>query len=185
MRYFLAFLTTLFLVFLLVFLLFHGGGKSKAPLTIKTLHSYASTDATVQMTIDGPVNAAQNHQQVRISVGRDDVTFEQLQGYDGNVTNTQDFSNTQNAYTAFLFSLARAGFSSGNNDPSLSDERGFCPLGERYVFQLTQDGKDIERYWATSCGGNLKTYLGAFDLTVSLFKAQVPNYSQQTQNFIL
>ena len=183
MRYFVAFLITMGLIFLLVVLLFGGGGKPKAPLTVKTLHSYASTDAEVQMTIDGPVNANQNHQQVRVTVGRDNVSFEQLQGYDGNVTNMQDFANTQNAYTVFLFSLARGGFSQGNNDPSLSDERGFCPLGDRYIFELIQDGRDIERYWATSCGN--KTYLGAFDLTVNLFKAQVPNYDKLAQNFTL
>lgn len=183
MRYFLAFLITLLLIFLLIFLLFHGGGKPKIPLTTKTLHSYASTDAEVQMTIDGPVNANQNHQQVRIIVGRDNVTFEQLQGYDGNVTNMQTYGNTQNAYVAFLFSLARAGFSKGNVDPNSSEERGLCPLGERYVFQLTQDGKDIERYWVTSCGGPA-TYLGVPDLTISLFKAQVPNYGDLTQHFI-
>jgi hypothetical protein len=183
MRYFFAFLATLVLIFLLIFLLFRGGGNPKIPLTIKTLHSYASTDAEAQLTIDGPINADLNHQQVRIRVNRDDVTFEQLQGYDGNVINTQSYANTENAYTNFLFALARSGFTNGNNDPNSSDERGFCPQADRYVFQLRQDGKDIERYWATSCG-NPKTYLGSLNLTLSLFQAQVPNYTELTQNFI-
>jgi|SRR5665213_2151955 len=183
MRYFIAFFITMGLIFLLVVLLF-GGGKSKTPPTVKTLASYASTNAEAQLTIDGPINANQNHQQVQINVGRDDVTLEQLQGYDGDVTSMQNYANTQNAYANFLLALAHAGFTLGNNDPKSADERGFCPLGDRYVFQLTQDGKDIERYWATSCGSP-KTYLGALDLTISLFKAQVPNYGKQTQNFIL
>ncbi|HVA10893.1 MAG TPA: hypothetical protein VNG32_01875, partial [Candidatus Dormibacteraeota bacterium] len=73
------------------------------------------------------------------------------------------------------------GFTDGNNDPKASDERGYCPLGDRYIFEFNENGQDLERYWATSCGSP-KTYLGAFTLTVSLFTAQVPNYSTLTQN---
>jgi hypothetical protein len=182
MRYFLAFLVLVALIFVLI-LLFFGGGKSKAPLTPKTLDSYATTDAEVQLTIDGPINANQNHQGVHITVSRDDVTFEQLQGYDGDAVNTQIFANTESAYTNFLLALAHAGFTKGNNDPNARDERGFCPEGERYVFELTQDNKDIERYWSTSCGAP-QTYQGAVGLTLDLFKAQVPNFIGLTQNIV-
>jgi hypothetical protein len=181
MRYFVAFMIALGLLFLVVFLLFHSGSKPKVQLTPKTLDSYATTDAEAVLTIDGPINAAQNHQQVRITVSRDDVTFEQLQGYDGNVVNMQSYANTENAYTVFLFSLAHAGFTKGDNNPALSDERGFCALGDRFIFQLQQDGQDIERYWSTSCG-NSKTYLGSPSLTINLFQAQVPDYSKLTQD---
>jgi len=179
MRYFIAFLVTMGLIFLLVFLLFGGSSKPKVLPIHKTLHSYALTDAQVQLTIDGPINAVQNHQEVQITVDRNNVTYEQLQGYDGNVVNMQTYDNTENAYTVFLFALARAGFTQGSNDPTLSDERGFCPLGDRYIFQLMQDGNTIERYWATNCGSP-KTYLGLLNVTLSLFQAQVPNYSKLT-----
>ncbi len=177
MRYFLAFLVTLGLIFIMIILLFSGGDdKPKAP-TAKTLESYASTDAEVRLTIDGPVNANQNHEQVRISVGRDNVTFEQLEGYDGNVVNTQNYANTENAYTTFLRSLSRAGFTNGDPDPKARDERGFCPLGNRYIFQVSQNNRDIQRYWSTNCD-DAKTYLGAADLTITLFQAQVPQYDE-------
>lgn len=181
MRYFLAFLVTLALILSLFFLLFHGGSKPKIPLTTKTLGSYASTDAEVIMTIDGPVNADQNHQMVRVTVNRDDVMFEQIQGYQNTVVNLQNFANNQYAYVNFLLALAHASFTNGDANPNHSDERGYCPLGDRYIFELRQDNKDLERYWATSCGSP-KTYLGAFNLTVSLFQAQVPQYSDLTQN---
>jgi hypothetical protein len=180
MRYFIAFFVTLGLLFLVLFLLFHSGGKPKVPVTPKTLNSYASTDAEAIMTIDGPVNSSQEHQQVRITVGRDDINYEQLQGYNGSVVNMQDFPNSENGYDAFLLSLAHAGFTLGNNSPALRDERGYCALGDRYIFEFQQDGQDIERYWATSCG-NPKTYLGALDLTVTLFQNQVPGYANLTQ----
>ncbi|HZL08300.1 MAG TPA: hypothetical protein VFC50_03840 [Candidatus Dormibacteraeota bacterium] len=180
MRYFVAFFVALGLLFLVVFLLFHSGNKAKTP-TAKSLVSYSTTDAQVSMTIDGPVNADQSHQQVIVTVSNQDVTFEQLQGYDGDVIYSQSFANTQNSYAAFLQALAHAGFTLGNNSPYGKDERGYCPLGERYVFQLQQDGQNLERYWTTSCGGKLRTYLGGQILTIDLFQNQVPNYKGLTK----
>jgi hypothetical protein len=184
MRYFLAFLVTLGLILSLFFLLFHGGSKPKVPLTTRTLGSYASTDAEAVLTIDGPVNANQDHQAVRITVGHDDVTFEQIQGYQNTVVNSQNYANNQDAYVNFLLALAHAGFTRGDANPNHGDERGYCALGDRYIFELKQDNKDIERYWATSCGSP-KTYNGSVNLTLALFQAQVPKYSDLTQNIRL
>ncbi len=184
MRYFVGFLVTIGLIIILILLLFSGGGKPKVPKTSKTLDSYASTDAEVRLTIDGPVNAAESHQAVRITIGQSDATFELLQGYNGSVVNSESFANTQNSYAVFLSSLARAGFTKGNTNADLKDERGYCPLGDRYIFELRQDGHDIERYWATSCGG-VKTYAGSLNLTVQLFQNQIPGYEVLTHAFQL
>ena len=181
MRYFIGFLITVGLVILLIFLLFHGGGKSKLPLTPKTLVSYATTNAEVRLTIDGPINADQLHQQIRITVDSTEVTYEQIQGYDGSVVSQQQFASSQSAYDVFLHALSHAGFTQGDTSKTLIDERGYCALGDRYIFELRQDGNDIERYWATSCG-KPKTYLGTLSLTLSLFQTQVPGYTDLTQN---
>jgi hypothetical protein len=185
MRYFLGFLISIGLIIVLIFLLFHGGGsKAKVPTTAKTLESYASTDAEVRLTIDGPVNSQQEHQQIRVTVDRSQATFEQISGYEGQVVQQQQFASNDNAFQVFLHSLGHAGFTQGNTDKSLSDERGYCPLGDRYIFELIQNGQSIERFWATSCG-KPKTYLGSLDLTLSLFKAQIPKYSDLTDNVVL
>lgn len=185
MRYFISFLVALGLLFLVIFLLFHSNSKPAAPpLTARALPGYASTDAQAIVTIDGPVNSVQLHNQVRITVSRDTVTYEQLRGYSGDVVNTQQYANTQDAYGTFLMSLARAGFTRGDSNPQARDERGFCPLGARYIFQFTQDGNDLERYWTTDCGGP-KTYNGPMPLTLRLFQLQVPNYSDLTRNVVL
>ncbi len=186
MRYFLGFFATILLILLVIILLFHGGGnKPKAP-TGKTLASYATTDAELRLTTDGPVNAEEVHPQIIISVNRRNVIYEQVGGYNGNIIKRQQFNNTENAYAAFLLSLAHAGFAKtvSNPDPASRDERGYCPLGDRYVFELIQDGKDIMRYWATSCG-KPKTYLGSVDTTLTLFHAQVPKYDDLTQDIPL
>jgi hypothetical protein len=183
MRYFIGFLITVGLIILLIVLLFGGHGKPKARVTPKSLESYASTDAQVSMLIDGPINASQ-HEQVQVTVNNESVTYENLTGYNGNVATTQTFSNTEASYDAFLHALAQAGFTSGNTSKALSDEQGYCPTGNRYVFELTQDDKTLERFWATSCG-KPKTYLGNQNLTVTLFQRQVPNYERLTQGILL
>lgn len=182
MRYFISFLVALGLLFLVIFLLFHGGKKPSGPQppTIQTLSGYASTNAQAIMTIDGPVNSVQNHTAIRITVGNGGVTYEQLQGYSGDVVNTRQYANTQDAYAVFLLSLAKSGFTRGDNNPNARDERGYCPLGDRFIFQFTQDNNQLERYWATTCG--VKTYQGSLGQTIELFKLQVPDYSSLVQN---
>jgi hypothetical protein len=181
MRYFITFIAMLGLLFLLLFLLLHGGGKPKVSTTNKTLISYANTDAQAQLTIDGPINADQIHTAVRITVDQNQVRYEQIKGYQNTIVNQQSFDSNQDAYANFLAALQHAGFTLGATTAVLKDERGYCPLGNRYIFELNQDGNQLERYWATSCG-TPKTYNGVLTLTLDLFQAQVPGYSQLTQN---
>jgi len=180
LKYFVGFIATIVLIILLIILIFHGGG-AKVPSTAKTLDSYASTDAEVSVTIDGPIVADQNHQAVKITVSNDSAVFEQIQGYQGDVIKQQSYPNNTDAYTNFLFALERAGFTEGSSASNLKDERGYCPLGDRYIFEINQDGKELERYWATSCG-NPKTYKGIVGLTLTLFQDQIPDYSDLSQN---
>ena len=59
---------------------------------------------------------------------------------------------------------------------SSANEKGYCPLGNRYVFEIIEGGDAIQRYWATNCA-NRKTYKGNLSLTLMLFQAQVPDYN--------
>lgn len=174
MRYIIGFLITIGLLILLIVMLVTGGKKAEVPATSKTLTSYASSSAAVSMVIDGKIDANSTHQAVRITVDRDNVTYELLQGYDGNVAQMKRYANTENSYDVFLHALSHAGFTQGNTSSKLTDEKGYCPLDKRYVFELNQDGDNIERFWATDCG--IKTYQGNLGLTIDLFKNQVPDY---------
>ncbi len=187
MRYFLAFLVTIALLITLIFVIFNDGGNNGKPRPVvskKSLASYYNTDAEARMTIDGTVNSNQEHQQMQISVNKNDVTFVENQGYDGKAVSIRKYANTENSYSAFLSALANAGFTKGENNTKLGSESGVCPLGQRYIFQFIQDGKDIERYWATTCGPP-QTYLGSTRLTVTLFQAQVPDYDELTNELDL
>lgn len=188
MRYFIGFLVVIGLLIALILLLFTGGGgngQPKKPKTPMSLADYASTDAVVRLSIDGPINANENHNAIRITVGQTDVTYQQIQGYEGTVVNQQVNANNQSAYSNFLYALGHVGFTQGDNSKALANEKGRCPLGRRYVFELIDgNGHDIQRYWATSCGGT-GTYKGLLNSTIQLFQLQVPNYNNLTTNVSL
>jgi hypothetical protein len=174
-RYLIGFLASIGLLILVILLIFNGGPKTSVSKTSKVLTTYANSSADVSMTIDGTINDNQDHQQVKVIVSEDETTFEQIQGYQGNVIKSQTYPNNLNSYTNFLFALERAGFTEGDSSPALSNDLGYCPLGDRYIFELNQNGKDLEHYWATNCSGT-KTYDGNLNLTLTLFQNQVPNY---------
>lgn len=182
MRYFIGFLVTIGLLIVLIILLFHGNNKTTVPTTSVPLVSYASNSSQVRLTIDGPVIADQSHQQIQISVNKNVVTYEHIQGYNGKVEDLRQYDNNENSYATFLHSLQIAGFTLGDTGSALKDERGHCALGTRNIYELIQNGKDLERFWTTSCGTKVRTYYGLSDVTISLFKAQVPGFQDLTKD---
>lgn len=179
MRYFTGFLIAIGLIVLLfVVILRSGGGPKQKQIN---LDSYASTGAVAQLTIDGPITADQTHQAVQIAVNANQTTFQVLQGYEGQVQTTKTFEANQASFSVFLHALNLAGFSQGNNASSVSDDRGYCPGGDRYIFELQQNGSDVFRYWATACGGQGSSK-AQVSTVLSLFQAQVPDYDDLTGN---
>jgi len=182
MRYLIGLLVTIgLLILLIVLIITSAGNKSEVKTTSKTLSSYSTTNATTRAIIDGPINAIPVHQQIQITVGQNSVSYVQLTGYNGEVAVSRNYSNTQNSYYNFLRALTVAGFTEGNQDPKLTNNTGFCPLGNRYNLQLIQNGKFLQNLWATTCGGD-KTFRGSLNTTLELFKMQVPDYETLVQN---
>jgi hypothetical protein len=183
MKYILGFFVTILLLIVLVMLLVFGGNDKKSvPNTSKTLDSYSKTEALTRLTVDGPINAPEVHRATRITVSKSETTLEQLRGYDGQVIDVKIYPNTQTSYLSFLRALDLAGFTKGDTSESLKNDRGYCPLGSRYIFELQDKGKQLQRFWSTTCKG-AKSYEGNTSLTVQLFKNQVPNYSKVTTTF--
>lgn len=183
MRYFIGFLVTIGLIVLLIVLLFHGGNSGKVPQTKVPLISYATTDTVVRETIDETINAPEKHRTIQITVGKDNTTLNIIKGYDGDSQKNLSYPMSESAYGVFLKSLQHAGFTEGNDQSTLKDERGYCPLGKRYIFEVVQGGDSIERYWSTSCAGNApSTFKGKTSLILSLFQNQVPDYDKQVNN---
>lgn len=182
MRYITGFLIGLGLIVLAVILVirvFGGGGDKKDEPKPVDLASYSTTDTVVRLSMDGPTGSEQEHQQLRITVGKERVVYERLKGYQGEVIETKDYANNPDAYSQFLKALAVAGFTNGN-DKVTKDESGFCPAGRRYVYEAIGDGESLFRWWSTSCGGTA-SFKGRGDTVRSLFKKQVIEYNTLTR----
>ena len=186
-----ALILFLVLVGVVIANIFGGGHKKQAPkpaaATVMALPDYAGTTATTSMTIDGQVNGDDLHQAIRITIGQNQREVDVIQGYSGHVISSQTFYNNQNAYFVFLTAINNGGFllkyKPAKNVPAApADERGQCPLGNRYIFELDQNGSTISRLWTSDCGVADGTFGGNESLMQTLFEAQIPQYGTLTEN---
>lgn len=176
MRYFLGFLVSVGLIVLVFILILHDFSSPKP--AGPPLVDQASTNSVVQMTEQGPLVADQKFQGYRITVGQNETEITTLQGYDEAVVGTKIYNNTELGYAQFLRALDFAGFQKGSKDQSKSDARGYCPNGDRYTFEIIENGQDTEKFWKTSCGqGN---FGGSLSQAKALFAAQVPDFDDIT-----
>jgi len=183
MRYIVGFLIGIGLIvltFILIVRIFSGGGGGEETVRRIDLNNYATTDTVMRLTIDGPIVADQQHQQVRITVGRDNVLYERFKGYQGDVVDTKSYPNNPEAYAQFLHALENAGYTRGDTT-SPKDERGYCPAGKRYVYEALGNGENVVRWWGTSCGQDQGNFEGRGSDVRNLFKRQVPDYRTLTR----
>jgi hypothetical protein len=183
-RYIIGFLVTIGLIILAFVLLLHGGGSNSAgqagPLDAT---KYASTNVVMQLTVDNPITAEDTHRQIVISVGKDSSTIYVYKGYQRTVLTTKTYANNISSYNSFLASLQRAGFTEGNRSKTNDSELGFCPLGDRFVYEVVSGDQDLQRFWSTSCGqGN---FHGNRATVLELFQQQIPDYGTLTSSVAL
>ena len=183
-RYIVGFLLAVGLIIIAIILIVRalsGGPSGPKPLD---LTSYANSDVTVQLTIDGPVSAATTHNGVIITVGNNEATLLVTQGYEGQIVRMKSYSTTANGYAVFLRALAFNGFTKGDANPALRDERGQCALGARFIYEvLDAQGNSLQRYWHSTCGTG--TFKGNSTVVRTLFTKQIPDYSSLTSGVAL
>lgn len=163
-------------------LLIFGGNKKPAPTTntpvILPLADYASTDATVSMTIDGSVNGDDAHRAIRITIGRDQRVLDIVQGYSDHVLERHAFYNTEDAYNVFLRSINGSGFLLKNKSKNISSSpTGQCPLENRYIFNLEQGSETLSSLWTSDCGSKTGTFSGSLEVMQRLFENQITDYN--------
>jgi hypothetical protein len=175
LRYLIGFLGIIALIILVIVLIVRAGsGSGTGPKAID-LADYITSTSEVSLTIDGPVSADQTHRSIKISVDERRATAELINGYEGQVQDTKTYTTNENLYANFLLSLKRAGFIVGLSDENLKDERGYCPTGLRYVYELKDNDKEVRRLWSTSCGRD-STFKGTGETVRALFQKQIPDY---------
>ena len=163
------------LTFILIFRAFSGGSDAPKEQAIN-LSDYATSSAIVRFTTDGSTVADTNHNRIRVTVSKDKVLFEQVQGYEGKLVQTKEYPNNTQAYATFLRALELAKFDTGNLKID-KDERGYCPRGQRFIYEAIDGGDTLFRWWSTSCDKSQGSYQGA-SVVRSLFQSQVPDYNK-------
>ncbi|MCX6727447.1 MAG: hypothetical protein NTX11_01375 [Candidatus Saccharibacteria bacterium] len=180
---FVIFLTAVVGFILILFLIF-GKGSSNTPKktdtkktnnTPSSLVDYIDRDSKVILTVSGRINGDDVHRQIRITVSPTDRVAEVIQGYQNNVIKTQNITNNRQAYDQFMRALARTGFSKERKS-SLKDERGICPTGQRYVYEIIDNNDQVSRTWAGQC--NAGNSLGNAPLILQLFRNQITDYGK-------
>lgn len=181
MRFFVTFLIGIGLVILVVIVLVRAifGGSSETTKTEEiNLNSYANTNVVMRLSIWGQVEADQKHQQARIDVSKYSSDAYLYNGYENTLVKNETFPSNPKAYSDFLNALQLAGYTQGNPDKALSSWQGYCPSGNRYVYEIIDGAKTVQQFWATSCGKSQpSTFLGSFASVNALYRAQIPNYS--------
>jgi hypothetical protein len=181
------FLAFIAIVIFIVVLLVRGGGTpdqhTPAGTTLLPLPEYAGTTAEVSQTIQGIVNGDEMHRSIRVTISSDSRQLEIIEGYSGDVISRKTFYNTEEAYAVFLRAINGAGFLAKLPKSKFpADERGQCPLGQRYIFTLNQDDEDLSRTWASTCGRAVGTSGANTSTLLTLFRNQIPNYSSLTSD---
>jgi hypothetical protein len=174
LRTIIAALVGIGIVVLFIVLMFKLIGGRGGDSTTKTINpaAYSHTAAEATLLIDTRTNIDQDHRQVKIIISGTQNEIQIIQGYQGNIIDSRTYATNDAAFNVFLQSLKLAKFSRGN-DKSTADYRGYCPLGNRYVYSFNDGNKDLFRYWSTSCGEG--TFGGNRALIRRLFMRQIPD----------
>lgn len=186
-RYIAGFLLAVGLIVVVIILIIRGLTSSSSTPTSNApadLSSYVGSSTSVQFTIDSPVTSADKHHDIIINVSNYQATVTVTKGYDSEVVSTRSYPMSSSSYAVFLKALQYNGFTQGNNDPSLKDERGHCALSDRFIYQVIDStGNDIQRYWNSTCGTGSFNGLGG---TIrQLFVKQIPDYGDITRGIQL
>jgi hypothetical protein len=178
MRFFLAILATIGLFILIFWLVFHTSSSSSTLPKALKLTNYATTDATVTFEIDGPINYDTAHRSIVITIGQNQNVVQVLEGYQGGVLDSATYPDNEPAFDEFLSALNYADFTTAHKS-TVSSPTGTCALGNRYYFQVNENGNSLQNLWSTSCGGE-GTFNGNLPTIETLFQAQIPNYDTIT-----
>ena len=166
-----------------------GGNKNSQPKQPKTpqvqkVNKLSSDGQSVSYTVYGRLVGEEDRRAIRITITGSERKVEVLQGYDESVLKSDSFSNKSSAFNDFLLALEGANFT--RRDTSIKvDDKGICPLGNRYVFEAQYNDNSKIRTFSTSCSAKNVSFKGERSTIDTLFKAQIPNYSGLTSNIQL
>lgn len=142
------------------------------------MSEYANQNAIVSFTIRGKINGQSEHRAVRITVTPTERSIAILNGYDSVIERSATYVNTAAAFDTFMHALDNAGFGR-QRSVTQDDDRGVCPFGQQYLYELDADGSKQLGTWSVTCGTKIGTFAGNASTIRQLFQLQIPDYNQQ------
>ncbi len=169
-----------------IFFAISGGIFNAQPLPEQISVTDTGNGRSIRMTVEGPIVANEDRESYRIEISNSNRSISALGGYDGQVKNSKEYTNSVRAFSELVFALEKAGFDERRQvTGSQAEERGSCATGRQYIFEILQDGRQVSRAWTTSCGsasGTLATEVGTVK---SLFDKQIPDRREVLGSFNL
>lgn len=129
----------------------------------------------------GSLKGNTDHQEIVITISSNRRTIDIVSGYEGTVTKTNSYPNTQASYSEFMHALDKLGFTNTRN-VAMTDPDGVCPFGSAYFYTLQNSNQTVSRTWAASCSSSLGTSAASNSNIRQLFQQQIPDYSTQIAN---
>lgn len=155
-----------------------GGNVQTGKKTINVA-DYANDKSATLYSKYGQVTANEDRRTLNIYVSQSERKIEILDGYEGTVQKTQNYSNNAAAYDSFLKALDFAGFTRERRVEVASEDS--CPTGSKYVYSLTSEGQEVSRLWNNTCTPLGGTLGNNGTLIRSLFQKQIPDYNKFVQ----
>lgn len=181
MRY--AIVVILIIFFGVVGTIFLIGRGNRKPATVnqpQTVHVADYVDdssSKVSWTMQGRLLGQERRRSVQITVSTNERKVELIEGYNKKVSKSLTLPNDKAAYTNFLIALENIKFAQERKVVQ-PDERGVCPLGMRYIYELHSGSEQKSRLWSDSCSSKDGTFAGVAVTAKQLFKNQIPDYEK-------
>src|ERR1700694_4011901 len=134
-------------------------------------------NSTVSWTEQGRLLGEDQRRSVRVTVSATQRQVELLDGYNQTLEKSITQPNNKTAYSTFLIALENLRFGQ-DRIVKQGDERGDCPLGLRYIYEIHQGSDQKLHTWSDSCNAANGTFAGDSYTTRQIFKAQITDYNQ-------
>jgi hypothetical protein len=163
-----------------IFLIGRGNRRNAVQNQPQVVHvaDYVNDDASlVSWTMQGRIVGKELRRAVQITVTPSERRVELFEGYNQKVTKSLTLPNDTAAYTHFLLALENLNFGR-ERKVKQPDERGVCPLGTRYIYEVRSGSEQKSRLWSDSCASADGTFAGVAITIKQLFKNQIPEYEK-------
>ena len=166
--------------------LFSPKGSNTPETPTVTAPAQVETFGTVRYVQDGEITAPEEHYTIAITITNNSRTATVYNGYNTGAIRTKSYANNQASYDAFYAALKNEGYFNSRDNLNNLDRTSYCPLGIRYSYQA---GNDIaapkQDTWSASCSAKAGTFAGNKANVKTLFKNQIPDYSEVTKGITL